>query len=61
MNQQTGNTIKCLQTQIDTLKDAFSQFKQFMEPARTEAQSGVFDEFKIERVNVNRPGDNGGS
>jgi hypothetical protein len=61
MNQQTGNIIKCLRTQIDTLRDAFSQFKEFMEQAGTEAQSGVFDEFKIERVIVNRPVDNGGS
>ena len=61
MDKQTGNTIKDLQTQIDTLMDAFSQVKEFMEQVRTEAQSGVFDECKIERVIVNHPGDNGGS
>jgi predicted ribosome quality control (RQC) complex YloA/Tae2 family protein len=57
MDKQTGNKIKDLQAQIDTLRDELSQVKEFMEQVRTEAQSVVFDECKIERVIVSHQGD----
>ena len=61
MDKQTENKIKNLQIQIDTLRNEFSQVKEFVEQVSTEAQSVVFDECKIERVVVNRSGDDGDS